>query len=81
MGTIFDQLRDYVVNDVLEGEDVGLEATTKLLEIGVLNSMELMKMVQHIEDSFDVKVPSKAVRAENFRDLNSITQFVTELQA
>ena len=77
---IFGKLRNYIAMDVLEGEDVGLDASTQLLEIGVLNSMELMNLVQYIEEHFDITVPQKEVRAENFRDLDSITQLVTRLQ-
>lgn len=72
-------LHDYIANEVLEGEDVGLEASTPLLELGVLNSMEIMKLVSHIENRFEVTVPMGKILAESFKDLNAITDMVVEL--
>lgn len=76
---ILAELHDYIANEVLEGEDVGLENSTPLLELGVLNSMEIMKLVGYIESKFAVTVPIEKILAETFASLNAITGMVLEL--
>jgi medium-chain acyl-[acyl-carrier-protein] hydrolase len=72
-------LHDYIAGEVLEGEDVGLEPSTPLLQLGVLNSMEMMRLVAHIEESYGVTVPMGKIQADTFQDLNAITCMVAEL--
>lgn len=72
-------LHDYIANEVLEGEDVGLDNATPLLELGVLNSMEIMRLVSYIESRFAVIVPIDKILAESFKDLDAITDMVHEL--
>lgn len=76
---IFNNLQNYIATEVLEGEDVGLESDTPLLEIGVLNSIEIMSMVRYIEDEFNVTLPMKSIHAENFKNLDVISEMVVGL--
>jgi 2-hydroxymuconate-semialdehyde hydrolase len=78
--TVLDDLRKYVAETVLEGHDVGLDAQTPLLDHGVLNSMEIMRLVAHIEQKFHVRVPMRLILADNFRTLESIANLIGTLQ-
>ncbi len=77
---IFDRLKNYIASDVLEGNDVGLDASTALLDLGVLNSLEITKLVNFIEATFGVSIPLEAVLAENFKDLAAITDLIVTLE-
>jgi acyl carrier protein len=73
---IIQDLRIYVSEQILDGEDVGLEATTPLIEWGILNSMEIAQLVAFIHDRFAVDVPVDAVTLDNFKDLDSLAKLV-----
>jgi acyl carrier protein len=73
---IIQDLRIYVSEQILDGEDVGLEATTPLIEWGILNSMEIAQLVAFIHDTFAVDVPVDAVTLDNFKDLDSLAKLV-----
>jgi acyl carrier protein len=76
----YEDIKSYIANEILGGEDMGeLDETTPLLELGVLNSMELMSLVTHIEKTYAVKVPSEGIVPGNFQDIQSITRFVETL--
>jgi acyl carrier protein len=77
---ILNALKAYIGREVLEGHDVGLDPSTPLIQLGVLNSMEIIKLMVFLERTFAVKVPSNQVLAENFQDLNAITRLVTRLR-
>jgi acyl carrier protein len=78
---ILRQLQAYVADMILEGHDVGLNGSTRLLELGVLNSMELMRLTAFIERRFGVAVPMSLIVAENFQTLDTIGALVERLAA
>jgi len=69
----------YIGDEVLEGEDLGLDASTPLLELGVLNSMEIVRLVGFLRSQYDLAVDNSEIMAENFSDIASITQMVSRL--
>jgi acyl carrier protein len=74
--TILNILRAYIVEKLLEGDDNGLDAETPLLEWGLLNSMEMLKLVAFIEEQFRVVLPPRDLMPEHFRTLGSATRLV-----
>lgn len=47
----------------------------------MLNSLETARLLGYIRDEFDVRVPPAKVTAHYFRNLDSITDLVSELRA
>lgn len=78
--TITESLKTYIANEILDGKDIGLEPSTPLLEWGVLNSIEIARLVSFIQNRFDVQVPDDMIVIENFKDVNSITSLVSGLK-
>jgi acyl carrier protein len=73
-------IRTWIVDRVLEGRDVGLTDDTPLLEWGVINSLELVRLAQFVKETFGVEIPTQKLVAKNFRDLNAIAALVMELK-
>jgi acyl carrier protein len=73
-----EMLKDYLVNEVLEGKEIGLEYTTPLLEWGILNSLETVRLSNFIKEQFNVQVPTQRINAESFKDISSIANLVME---
>jgi acyl carrier protein len=76
---ILSALRAYIAEEVLEGHDVGLGTSTRLLELGVLNSMEIVRLTAFIENRFGVAVPAEMTLAKNFETLTAIAAMVSSL--
>jgi acyl carrier protein len=76
---ILEELRSYVVDRLLEGAEVGLTETTPLLELGILNSMEVVRLITRVETLYRINVPPDQVLAENLKDLRSITTLIAGL--
>ncbi len=76
---VFDQLKQYVARSILDGKDIGLDASTPLLEWGVINSLEIVRIVSFIRERFQVDVPESMVSAEHFQTLTSLTTLVMTL--
>jgi acyl carrier protein len=73
-------LKGYISREILDGKDMGLNGSTPLLEWGIINSMEIARLVSFIQDQYSVKVPNDKIVAEYFVDLASITNLVLELE-
>jgi acyl carrier protein len=72
------KLKEHVARHVLNGKDVGLDEQTPLLEWGILNSIEIMRLLTFIKDAFHVHIsPSKLV-ANNFSTIDAIAKMVVD---
>lgn len=76
---VLDSLKSYVSRELLDGKDIGLDASTPLLEWGIINSIEIARLVAFIQDRFGVEVPGEMIVVEHFKDLTSLTNLVSEL--
>jgi acyl carrier protein len=70
------QLKHYIANSVLDGKDIGLDETTPLLEWGIINSMELLRLLRFIHQSFGVEIPFEKVTADDFVTIDAIASLV-----
>lgn len=78
---IFEQIKGYFTNNVLDGADLDLEGTTPLLEWGVINSLEIVRLIEFLSRTFDLEIPIDKMVADHFESLNAITDLVLSLQS
>lgn len=76
---IFESLRAYVSERILQDSSVTIELDTPLLEWGILNSISTMQLIGFIRERFQVHVPPEEVAGRNFKDLRSISQLLVQL--
>ena len=53
-----------------------LDPDEDLLELGMLDSMGIMKLIVYIEKTFGIKIEDEDIIPENFQSLNSMVTFV-----
>lgn len=75
---IIAQLHTYFTQDVLGGRDIGLDVSTPLLEWGVINSLEIVRLLAFLQKKFAVEIPLHKLTAEYFTNLSSIARLVVE---
>ena len=76
--TIIEQVKSYIAQDVLGGKDIGLDETTPLLEWGIINSLEMVKLLSFIRKQFAVDIPTEKLVADSFTSVSSIADLVLE---
>ncbi len=74
--TVIEQLKRYIAQDVLGGKDIGLDETTPLLEWGIINSLEMVKLLSFIRKQFAVDIPTEKLVADSFTSVSSIADLV-----
>lgn len=75
---IIESLKGYISKEILDGEDIGLEPSTPLIEWGVINSMEIARLIGFIHERFGVGVPSDKITLDHFKSLDTISLLVME---
>ncbi len=74
---IQDQLTRYIVVECLDrGEDFPLPADAKLLGKGLMDSMQMLQLIQFIEDEFEVAIEDTDLVMDNFETIGRIVTFV-----
>ena len=77
---ISEKISAYIKERFLSGDqNKELANSTPLLEWGVLNSMNTALLLMYIRDELGVVVPPQGIVADNFKDIDSITQMVVDL--
>jgi acyl carrier protein len=73
-------LKMFFVQELLDGKDEGLDGTTPLLELGLIDSFSVLRLQEYITEKFGVNVPSSEVTVPNLKDLNSLSAMVLRLK-
>ena len=77
---ILEMLKGYIVREILDGKDIGLDESTPLLEWGIINSMEIARILTFIENRFHVEISEDKVLPEHFINLSAISALVKEVK-
>jgi acyl carrier protein len=78
-GEIVQALTTYVIREILDGRGMGLDGATPLLEWGIMNSIEIAKLVTFVYQKLNVRIPAERISAEHFKDLDSIATLICDL--
>jgi len=76
---VLEQVKSYISKQVLDGRDIGLNEMTPLLEWGLINSLEIVRLLSFLQEQFNIEVPSEKIIADHFINLASIADLVLEL--
>jgi acyl carrier protein len=65
------ELKQFVVTDLLDGRDTGLDEHTPLLAWGVLDSLSVNELLSFTRERLGIEVPQGEVTPDNLKDLDS----------
>ena len=76
MTTTAEQIRDFVVENFLFGEDSGFDADASFLEEGIIDSTGVLELVEHIEQVFAITVADDELVPEHFDSINRLAAYI-----
>jgi acyl carrier protein len=71
-----EQLRTYIVDNFLFGDDKGLEDSTSFLESGMIDSTGILEVISYLEDNFPLKIEDNELIPENLDSISNILSFI-----
>lgn len=75
------ELTDFIVRQLLAGDGRGLTRQTELLEMGVLNSMNIVLLLSFLEERFQFQSAADDVLPENIGTIERLTEWVSRRKA
>jgi acyl carrier protein len=75
------RLFSFIEKTLLGGNAEGLDRTTPLLELGVVDSMGITRLTAFLEHEFGLRVPVEELSAVNFASIEAIVRLVLRLSA
>jgi acyl carrier protein len=76
MNTQRQDIRSYVIEAFLFGQDHGLTDDSSFLEQGILDSTGVLELVTHIEATYGVTVNDDELLPDNLDSISAISDFV-----
>lgn len=77
---IKERLRAFIAQQLLKGDDAGLDEQTPLLELGIVDSMGIMELTTYVEKEFGVAIPNAELSATNFGSIDALSRLVLRLR-
>ncbi len=71
-----DIIANYIRNSFIKDSGIEISDDTALIEDKIIDSTGVIETVAFIEETFGVSVEDEEIKFENFRSLNTITDFV-----
>ncbi len=76
-----DQLKEFIVDELLEDDDVEVANDTSLFKERLLDSLNLLALISFIEDQAGIKVESSEITLENVDTIDLVIEFVSRKSA
>lgn len=72
-----EQIRKFIESNLVVFEDEAeFSDSDNIFEMGFVNSLFAMKLVNYIEENFNVQVANDDLEISNFNSVDRITQFI-----
>ena len=76
MTSVRQEIRQFVVQNFLFGQDRELNDSTSLLENGIIDSTGVLELIAHLEEAYDVKVNDDELVPDNLDSIDAIVAYL-----
>ena len=76
MNEIRQQLRMYIIDNFLFGDDKGFDDSVSFLESGILDSTGILEVISFLEEQFGIKVKDDELVPENLDSVMNLEGYL-----
>jgi acyl carrier protein len=76
MQSIEQEIREFITDNFLFGEEANLSNDDSLLEHGIIDSTGVLELVAFLEDRYEIQIPDSELVPTNLDSVNCLVQFV-----
>jgi acyl carrier protein len=69
-------VRKFVNSELLYQDDQAIDDNANLIEMGVIDSMTLLRLISFLEENYGIEIPDQEIMPDNFRSLSAIGNFL-----
>ncbi|MGN0173069.1 MAG: acyl carrier protein [Acutalibacteraceae bacterium] len=67
-----------ILSEIKPGVD--FEKETKLVDDGILDSLDIISIISEVSDEYDVKIPTESIVPENFNSAKAMLALINKLE-
>ena len=71
-----EQIVKFLYDDSLKEEFEELDHDDSLLELGIIDSVKMLELIEYIEKTFEISVDEDDMLPENFDSINAIVEYI-----
>ncbi len=75
------QIRSFVVENFLFGNDEGLKNDTSFLDDGIIDSTGILELVNFLEEEFSISVDDEELIPENLDSIDNVLSYLERKRA
>ena len=75
------QIRSFVVENFLFGNDEGLKNDTSFLDDGIIDSTGILELVNFLEEEFSISVDDEELVPENLDSIDNVVSYLERKRA
>lgn len=75
-----EQIRNYIIENFLFGDESDLDDTISFLSSGIIDSTGILELISFLEETFDLKVLDDELVPENLDSIANLLVFITKKQ-
>ena len=76
MNEMREQLRSYIVDNFLFGDDDGFDDSVSFLDTGMIDSTGILELITFLEEQFAIKVKDDELIPENLDSISNLLVFL-----
>ncbi len=69
-------IRTFIVENYLFGNETGLEDNTSFTKAGIIDSTGMLELIQYLERTHKIAIQDQELIPENFDSLSNISRFL-----
>jgi len=70
------QIKSFIVETFLFGDDSSLQDDTSFIQNGIIDSTGILELINFMEEQYNIKIQDDELIPENLDSLNNISQFL-----
>lgn len=70
------EIRQFIVDNFLFGEDQGLADDTSFMQSGIIDSTGILELINYIEQTHDIKIQDDELVPANLDSINNLKLFL-----
>jgi acyl carrier protein len=71
------EIRNFIVENFLYGQDNGLGDDVSFLQKGLMDSTGILELLSFIEEKYGISIDDEELIPDNFDSLNKLSAFIT----
>jgi acyl carrier protein len=76
MNAMHEQIRSYILDNFLFGDDSGLDDSVSFLDSGLIDSTGILEVISFLEETFSIKVKDEELVPENLDSIQNILGYL-----